>query len=126
MLDTIKMLFKRAPILNKPIFIVGCARSGTTALSAPVYFHPAVGPKPILIEHMSLQQFADDLLDYDKHLEFSEKLEQKKLWFDYFQQQRPFTDMGKELIIETLGEAQKKKKSSYFSLSPKGLERSAS
>ena len=121
MLNVLKVLSKRAPHLNKPIFIVGCARSGTTALSAPVYFHPAVGPKPIPIEQISLQQFTDNLLDYDKHLAFSEKLEQKKLWFDYFEQQRPFTDMGRELIVETLGAAQKKKRRQLLVALTKGL-----
>lgn len=102
--------FTRGPKMDKPIFIVGCARSGTTALSAPLCFHPQVGPKPLQIKNLQLQDFLDNLSDYDTHIAFSEFLEQKKVWFEFFAQERPFADMGKELIIEKLSPLMWKKK----------------
>jgi hypothetical protein len=115
------MLFKNTLQLVKPIFIIGCARSGTTALSAPLYFHPQVGPKPLPIDTISLQDFTTSLLHYDRHLEFSEKLEQKTLWFEFFEQQRPLTDMGRELIREELGRSQRKKVKQLMSALTKGF-----
>jgi hypothetical protein len=101
---------KRGVKMNKPIFIIGCARSGTTALSAPLCFHPHVGPKPLSTEQIQLQEFLNNLHDYDRHIAFSEFLEQKTVWFEFFAQERPFADMGKELIIEKLTSLMWKKK----------------
>ena len=98
-MNLLKIIIKKWK-LKKPIFVVGCARSGTTLLSAPLYYHPSVGPKPIEYEGIPLQMFVDRLLEYDRHLEFSEILEKKNVWYEFFGQERVFTDMGQELIVE--------------------------
>jgi len=86
---------------DRPIFIIGCARSGTTALAAPFFFSSDTGPKLFPIEgHVSLAQFADHLMRYEKHIDFSESLERKDMWSRFFKQKRFITDMGKELIVE--------------------------
>ncbi|GEM_PF-2997031 len=89
--------------LDRPIFIVGHARGGTTLLAAIINWHSQVGPR-----HRSLGEFNDingflaSILGSRKHLDYSEYLEKKEVWFDYFPGKDVFTHMGRELIVEEL------------------------
>lgn len=82
--------------LNKPIFIIGHARGGTTLMGAIVNLHSHVGPKYIKSDDL------DAYKDYKKHIEFSEKLEQKEIWFKYFKGSDCFTHMGLEIYDDSV------------------------
>lgn len=84
--------------LDRPIFLVGCARSGTTALAAPFYFHPDVGPKSGPI-HDDLPNFIEKLMDYEKHLDLARFLERKPVYFNYFRQIPNHPDISREYIV---------------------------
>lgn len=88
----------RSKELNKPIFIVGHARGGTTLLGAIINAHSMVGPKYFVNNELN----SNSLKDYKKHLEFSERLEQKDIWFKYFKGNDCFTHMGKEIYEREL------------------------
>ncbi len=84
--------------IKKPIFIVGHARGGSTLLASIVNAHSAVGPK-----HQKSENYnPDDFKNYIRHLEFSEKLEQKDIWFKYFKGKDCFTHMGKEIYESSI------------------------
>ncbi len=83
--------------LTKPIFIVGHARGGSTLLAQLVVKHSQVGPK-----HRIAQLETDSIEKFKNHIEFSEFLEQKKIWFKYFKGEECFTHMGKEIYQEKL------------------------
>lgn len=83
---------------DRPIFIVGHARGGSTVLAAMLCWHSHVGPKPSPISEFSnAQHFIEAVLDSKRHMEFSSQLEQKTLWFEYLKDSKVFTDMGKEM-----------------------------
>jgi len=82
----------------KPIFIVGHARGGSTLLSSIINAHSKVGPK-----HFDEKMLDTEILkDYRKHLDYSEKLEQKDIWFKYFKGKNCFTHIGKEIYENEL------------------------
>lgn len=88
-------------MLDRPIFIVGHARGGSTALGAIINWHSHVGPK---YDPISCCETLDDLLEatlsHASHSSYSAQLEQKDIWFDYFPGRDVFTHMGRELIAE--------------------------
>lgn len=85
-------------ILHKPIFVVGHARGGSTLLGAIINAHSHVGPK-----HIDKREFdSESFRDFKTHLEFSERLEQKDIWFKYFKGKDCFTHMGKEIYEDSL------------------------
>lgn len=89
--------------LDRPIFIVGHARGGSTLLGAVVNWHSYVGPKhECLKNYQNINEFLDGILKRNTHLAYSEFLEKKEVWFDYFPGRDSFAHMGKELIIENL------------------------
>jgi hypothetical protein len=86
-----------ALVLDRPIFLVGHARAGSTALAAILNAHPDVGPKPptgVLEDG----EFVSSLLDYEAHLCYADQLEQKRIWFSHCGGEDVFTHMGKELV----------------------------
>lgn len=94
--------------LDRPIFIVGHARGGSTVLGAIINWHSHVGPKYNLIkECSSINDLLEKISQYQSHIDYSSKLEQKNVWFDFFPGQNVFTHMGKELIVENLVLTQK-------------------
>lgn len=87
--------------LDRPIFLVGHARGGSTALGAIINFHSHVGPKPSVVQ--SAKRVTDLLTTssyVDSHLKYSEYLEQKDIWFSYFPGKNIFTHMGSELAVD--------------------------
>jgi len=88
----------RKSCADRPIFIVGHARGGSTVLAAMLCWHSHIGPKPSPISEFSnVQNFIEAVLDSKRHMEFSKQLEQKPLWFEYVKDQQVFTDMGREM-----------------------------
>ena len=86
--------------IDRPIFIVGHARGGTTILSAIINWHSLVGPKPFKNNDCDFKEFIQNLFINDFHIKYSDTLEQKEIWFDYFPGKEIFTHMGRELIVE--------------------------
>jgi SAM-dependent methyltransferase len=68
--------------LKKPIFVVGCAKSGTTLLGSLVTLHPAVGPKSALGNHA--RNPFNALLDDEQRHEIAMAMEQRAVWMKYF------------------------------------------
>ncbi len=90
--------------LDRPIFLVGHARGGSTALAAIINWHSQVGPKSdIMLRSGTVKEFVKAIMDAEFHLEYSCGLEQKDVWFDYFPGKDVFTHMGKELTVESWG-----------------------
>lgn len=88
-------------MLDRPIFLVGHARGGTTALGAIINWHSHVGPKSqLMLECGHVGEFLSRTLDPKWHLGYSSSLEQKDTWFDFFPGEDVFTHMGDELIVE--------------------------
>jgi len=90
---------------ERPIFIIGHARGGTTVLSAILNWHHDIGTNynKDIYSYRHINQFINDLLSYNFHLEYSERLERKCLWFSYFPTgKETFAGVGKEMIIEKL------------------------
>ena len=83
--------------LDRPIFLVGHARAGSTALAAILNMHPDLGPKPPT-DSCSGGDLISSLLDYEAHLRYAVHLEQKSVWFAHCGGEEVFTHMGKELV----------------------------
>jgi hypothetical protein len=86
--------------IDRPIFIVGHARGGTTILSAVINWHSLVGPRPFENNACDFKEFIKKIFINDFHIKYSDTLEQKEIWFDYFPGKEVFTHMGRELIVE--------------------------
>ncbi|MEM8563456.1 MAG: sulfotransferase, partial [Pseudomonadota bacterium] len=87
--------------LASPIFLIGHARAGTTALSASINWAEGVGPNyPPIQKAKNLPEFVSSLKDYNTHLEYSDLLEQKDIWFRYLPGKDVFTHMGRELYAD--------------------------
>jgi len=87
--------------LDRPIFIVGHARGGSTLLGGLINWHSHVGPRhEALLQAADCNMFLRDMFEFRKHLRLSESLEQKEVWFDTFPGRDVFLHMGKELIAE--------------------------
>ena len=88
--------------LDRPIFVVGHARGGSTALGAILNWHSHVGPKYDPIPRCeSIGALLAAILDNDAHGGYSSQLEQKDAWFDAFPGGREvFTHMGRELTAD--------------------------
>jgi len=87
--------------LDRPIFLVGHARAGSTILPAMLLSHPDIGPKPAAVADGGLREPTDDLtslLNLNVHLRFTAKLEHKDVWFAPCGGKDVFTHMGRELI----------------------------
>jgi hypothetical protein len=85
--------------LDRPIFLVGHARAGSTLLAAILAGHPDVGPRPRRSETVSRGGLRS-LLQFDTHLRYASHLEQKDVWFDHCGGRDVFTHMGLELVRE--------------------------
>jgi hypothetical protein len=89
------------PDLTKPIFVVGCPKSGTTLLGLLFSAHPQVGPKISLAgTYQSLQECMDAI--YRDHALFdivANEMEEKALWDSFFPLNGTDLRAGKELSI---------------------------
>ncbi|MBE7467038.1 MAG: sulfotransferase [Planctomycetes bacterium] len=85
--------------LDRPIFLVGCGKSGTTLLALLIASHPHVGPKPPILDgKTNLQSAIRQLLTSEGFAQIAPLTEQKEIWDNYF----PMTAdlrVGKELIL---------------------------
>lgn len=89
--------------LDRPIFIVGHARGGSTLLGAIINWHSHVGPRHnILQRYNDINYLLENILNPKAHLDYSDYLEQKRVWFDFFPGENVFTHMGKEIVVEHL------------------------
>jgi hypothetical protein len=101
--DQISEAVNYTPVLHKPIFLVGCAKSGTTLLGSLFTFHPDVGPKlPADINRYgSYQELLDEVLrDKDGFfIKTAYAIEQVHLWSKFFPFARIPLNIGKELAL---------------------------
>lgn len=87
--------------LDRPIFLVGHARAGSTALAAILSWHAQVGPKHAYhAECSGIDEFLSRTIKVESHIRFSEKQEKKDLWFQSFPGEGTCLHMGKELVVE--------------------------
>jgi len=90
--------------LDRPIFLVGHARGGSTLLGAMINWHSFVGPKhPSMDEFLSINDFLKKLLEPEFHYQYALSLERKDVWFDFFPGRNVFSTIGREIIIERSG-----------------------
>ncbi|MEM6551184.1 MAG: sulfotransferase [Planctomycetota bacterium] len=87
------------PTLDRPIFLVGHARGGTTMLGNLIGLHPGVGPKPFHLQATSGARL-DQTKDHEQHYRMAWASEQKDIWFDHLPGMEVFATMGNKLIIE--------------------------
>jgi len=87
---------------EKNVFFVGHARGGTTMLAGIINWHSKINPKYYKKKNYknNINCFLEELLSKKNHIIYSERLEQKDLWFSKFPGEDIFTHMGKELIVE--------------------------
>ncbi len=87
--------------LDRPIFVVGHARGGSTLLAGILNWHSHVGPRyEEMANAPSAGAFLSSMLGHCYHLNYSEKMEQKEIWFTCFPGRSVFLHMGLELIAE--------------------------
>lgn len=86
--------------LDRPVFVVGCCKSGTTLLSSLMLQHPDLGPKHQLVQgEESPQEKASRLLNDDQFNVLAHEVEQKEIWDRYFPMQGVKLRMGIELRL---------------------------
>lgn len=86
--------------LKKPIFLVGCGKSGTTMLGLIFSFHPDIGPKNSHAQkYNNLQSFLDSLVDLKVHGTVAHEMEEKPLWDKYLPIKGVDFRIGKELTL---------------------------
>jgi hypothetical protein len=86
--------------LDRPVFVVGCCKSGTTLLSSLMLQHPDLGPKHELVQgEESPQAKASRLLNDDQFNVLAHEVEQKEIWDRYFPMQGVKLRMGIELRL---------------------------
>lgn len=89
------------PDLDRPIFLVGHARGGSTLLAAIINWHSHVGPVHDMQRKCnSVNEFLDQVYSPNQHFEYAQFVENKSLWFEYFGGENVFTHMGMELLTE--------------------------
>jgi len=84
--------------LDRPIFLVGCAKSGTTLLSVILSMHPAVGPKPPKYNDLSHAALLNSLLVESSFDNIAHLIEKKDIWDKYFPNPAQLR-IGKELTL---------------------------
>jgi len=88
--------------INKPIFLVGHARGGSTIFAGIINQHTHVQSNYIGKEKKDLNEHLKTFLDETFHVDYAESVEQKQIWFQFFSGENVFSHMGKELIVEDL------------------------
>jgi hypothetical protein len=85
--------------LHKPIFLVGCGKSGTTLLGTLLSQHPGLRPAPSSFDNSKFQSYLDSLTDLSVHGIVAHEMEEKSLWDKYFPINETSLRIGKELIL---------------------------
>ena len=86
--------------LDRPVFLVGCSKSGTTVLGLLFSYHPQVGPKNAHEkEYSNLQHFLNAILDDKVFGDVAHEMEEKSLWDQYFPIENCALRTGKELAL---------------------------
>ena len=86
-------IFQRPPKrldlgLDRPIFLVGCCKSGTTLLSSLLLQHKDLGPKHRLVRGEGSSQDKVQQLLEDHHFNtLAHEVEQKEIWDRFFPMQ---------------------------------------
>lgn len=89
------------PKLDRPIFVVGHARGGTTALAAILHWHEDVQPKFSWIPACrDINAFLAAVYGEYGHVDYGQWIEKTTLWSRYFGGSGIFTGVGKEVICE--------------------------
>ena len=68
----------------KPIFVIGCAKSGTTLLNSLLSIHPSTGPKSYGMDIDPGQSLVDALLLERSFNKIAHTVERKSLWDEFF------------------------------------------
>jgi len=86
--------------LDRPIFVVGCSKSGTTLLASLLLAHPDAGPKPEpLLGGGGLQAALDRLLVDAQFDVIADEMEEKPLWDAFFPSGKVALRTGRELTL---------------------------
>ncbi|MEQ9411655.1 MAG: sulfotransferase [Fuerstiella sp.] len=87
--------------LDRPVFLVGCGKSGTSMLGVLLMAHPDVGPKPELLRCLSagLQDQVDAMLDDAIFGKVAAAIEQKAVWDRFFPIRGVPLRVGRELTL---------------------------
>ncbi len=86
------------PTLGRPIFEVGCAKSGTTFLSLLLSMHPEVGPDAPDASQYKAQEYLNAMLDEQLFEPVAHRIERKEVWDRYFPMTVPLR-IGAELTM---------------------------
>jgi anaerobic magnesium-protoporphyrin IX monomethyl ester cyclase len=101
-LKQINLLLQRSKNLNKPIFIVGHARAGSTLLAALVNWHTEVGPKhSIFRTSIDVNEVCKRALDENTHMDYGLSIEQTDVWSKFFRGVGTLANMSSELVVES-------------------------
>jgi len=93
--------FAQPAELDRPIFLVGCAKSGTSMLGAIFSMHPDIGPKsPHANKFESAQRFLNSLVDPHVHAVVAHEMEYKEVWDKYLPVENVSLRIGNGLILE--------------------------
>lgn len=84
--------------LDRPIFLVGCAKSGTTFLSLLLSMNPQIGPLAPDKDKYVAQDYIDAMLNENVFGEVAHQIEKKEIWDNYFPIQVPLR-IGAELTL---------------------------
>lgn len=92
---------KKDTRFDRPIFLIGHARAGSTLIGSILAMHPEIGPTPEAVSQCeSVQELLDLTKKQELHYELAVELEQKDVWFQYFPGQNVFATMGRGCIVE--------------------------
>ena len=84
--------------LDRPIFEVGCGKSGTTFLSLLLSMHPEVGPDAPDSTQYKPQEYLNAMLDEQLFEPVAHRIERKEIWDRYFPVTVPLR-IGAELTM---------------------------
>ncbi|MEL6655592.1 MAG: sulfotransferase [Bacteroidota bacterium] len=94
----LRKYFASRPSFDRPIFLVGCGKSGTTISGVLFYLHPDIrGGKNALSQFGGLDNI-NDLVDHSVFRDFAHRMEYKEIWDKYFPQKTKLR-IGPELIV---------------------------
>lgn len=97
-----RLLGLRPSPLERPVFLVGCSKSGTTMLGLILSCHPDLGPaNPFLSRFGNLQAMLDAVLEDKVFDPIAHELEHKQLWDTFFPANHVPLRTGSELALTT-------------------------
>ena len=84
---------------DRPIFLVGCSKSGTTIAASLMYLHPEINGGENIISKFGNVSDLNELTDVVIFGPFAHKMEKKVFWDKYFPINRVELRTGKELVL---------------------------